>query len=435
MPYRATAAVWSLCALAALLYALAFYPGLISFDSAYQWWQARSGEVSNINGIGIVALWRLALPFDAGPAPLLLFNLALFWGAVAWIALSVPASLCARLALALLLAAAPASWLLAQIWSDTALLALLLFAVAATLAWRTTGKRRYFAIAIFCLGLGLAQRHNALAAVLPLLWFACGVDRATGAARWRRIGGGLLLGAALLGAVQLAGRAWIRVHYPVLPALTLWDLSRISVHEGRVLLPDYAIAPGKTVADLAPATVSWSNTPLFDSPRAGVRYPFQPWPEADLRRLQRDWLATIAAHPGAYLAHRGALLADLFGTRAAALPRELTYVPGPVQYRDNPPVTANDTALRRAWLGAFEALRATPAFAAWPYLLTGLLAALHTWRRRDAHSAAALWLCASAWAYALPYAVIAPAAEFRYLLWSCIASLVAVWLRFATRGT
>lgn len=104
---------------------------------------------------------------------------------------------------------------------------------------------------------------------------------------------------------------------------------------------------------------------------------------------------------------------------------------GPEQYRDNPPTATNDSALQRRWLDLIERLRASLAFAAWPYLLAGLAAALHAWRRRDRASAPALWLVASAWCYALPYAVIAPAAEFRYLLWSCIASLIAAWLRFA----
>ncbi|WP_257387092.1 hypothetical protein, partial [Tahibacter caeni] len=338
----------------------------------------------------------------------------------------------ARLALPLLLAVAPASWLLAQIWSDVALLALLVFAVAAILRHRRSGGRAWFIVALAALALGLAQRHNAVFAVLPLLGWLCGVER--GDARSRRIGLTVALAVALLLVVQLATGALTRQWFPVLPSLTLWDMSGMSVRERRVLLPDYAIAPQSTVEDLASAYVAWSNTPLFASPRAGVRYPFQPWPEADQRRLRRDWLAAIAQHPRAYLAHRGELLAGLFGTRARSLPGELTYVPGPVQYRDNPVVEVPDGPLRRFALAAFERLRATPAFAAWPYLLAGLAAAAHCLRRRGARRAPVLWLVASAWAYALPYAVLAPAAEFRYLLWSCIASLLAAWFAFATRG-
>ncbi|WP_313920290.1 hypothetical protein [Tahibacter sp.] len=427
MRSRAVAAsVWLLCAAAASVYALAFYPGWLSFDSSYQWWQARSGEISNINGIGIVLLWRVTLLLQDGPAPMLLLQLMLFWTGVAWIALALPARPVFRLSLIAVLALAPASWLLAQIWSDTALLALLVLATGAILRYRATGSRVFVAMAVFALALAMSQRHNAMFAVVPLLLWLCGAD---GAMRWRRIAIAASLTAVLLVGVQLTTRLLTRQWFPVLPSLTLWDLSGMSVHENRMLLPDYAVAPQSSVADLASAYVPWSNTPLFASPRAGVRYPFQPWPEEEQRRLTHDWLTTVARHPSAYLAHRGALLADLFGTRARELPAELTFVPGPVQYRDNPVVAMHDSAPRRLARHALDRLRDTVAFAAWPYLLIGAVAALHALRRRDSRSAPALWLCASAWAYALPYAVLAPAAEFRYLLWSCIASLIAAWIR------
>lgn len=424
--------VWLLCAALATLFAAAFYPGLISFDSAYQWWQARSGEVSTINGVGIVLWWRAGRLLQDGPAPLLIANLALFWCGVAWIAQATTTSLPRRLLLPLLLAATPASWLLAQIWSDLVLLALLVFATGALLRRRAGGSRAYVAAAGITLFLALTQRHNAVFAVAPLLLFAAGIDHATGRSqRLRRMAAAAAALALLLGAETLLARNQVRVHYPVLPSLTLWDLAGMSVHEQQMLLPAYAVKPEATVDDLASAYVPWSNTPLFASPRAGVRYPFQPWPAQDLAQLQRDWMAAIATHPGAYIAHRSELLAGLFGTRARELPAELTYVRGPEQYRDNPPTARNDSALQRVWLDLIERLRASLAFAAWPYLLAGLAAALHAGWRRDGTRAAALWLVASAWCYALPYAVIAPAAEFRYLLWSCIASLIAVWLRVA----
>lgn len=434
MPSRpVAAAVVSITAAAVLVFAAAFHPGWLSFDSSYQWWQARSGEISTINGVGIVLLWRVARLFHEGPAPLFWLQLLLFWSGIAGIALSVRTTTAARIALPLLLAAAPASLLLAQIWSDVALLALLVFASAAILRYRSHGGRAHGMLALVALLLAASQRHNAVFAVLPLLLWLCAADAAaTAAARWRRIAAASAIMLVMLGSVQLTARLLTRHHFPVLPSLTLWDLSGMSVHEQRVLLPDYVVAPATTVDDLAAAYVSWSNTPLFANPRAGVRYPFQPWPAADERRLRNDWLATIARHPGAYLAHRSALLADLFGTRERTLPAELTYVPGPVPYRDNPAVVVADGTLRRVALSAFDQLRASPAFAAWPYLLVGLVAVATSRRLRDDDRRRAVrWLSLSAWAYALPYAVLAPAAEFRYLLWSVIASLIAAWLRFA----
>lgn len=421
------------CAFFAIVYATAFFPGYVSFDSAYQWWQARSGEISTINGVGIVLLWQAGGLLQDGPAPLLLFNLILFWTGAAWIAQAAGTTHARRLLLPLLLGLAPASWLLAHIWSDISLLALLLFATGALLQQRERPGYGFALLAGLACALALTQRHNAVFAVAPLLALLARADQATGAARRRRLGAAALAGLLLFGGVQLLAAQLTRVHYPVLPSLTLWDLAGMSVREQQILLPDYVIDARASLDDLASAYVPWSNTPLFASPRAGVRYPFQSWPEADLRRLEHDWLLRLAQHPRAYLAHRGELLADLFGTRPRQLPMELTYVAGPVPYKDNPPIAVPDTSLRRLALAGFDALRATAAFAAWPYLLFGLCGTWRAWRRRDALGAPALWLCASAWAYALPYAVLAPAAEFRYLAWSCAISVVLGWLGFFAR--
>ncbi|HZW50319.1 MAG TPA: hypothetical protein VFF05_00530, partial [Rudaea sp.] len=74
---------WLVPAIAALaaaaFYAAIFYPGTIGFDSAYQWWQARGGETSNVHGIGMIWFWRLSDAASQGPAFLFMLQLALFW--------------------------------------------------------------------------------------------------------------------------------------------------------------------------------------------------------------------------------------------------------------------------------------------------------------------------------------------------------------------
>jgi hypothetical protein len=46
-------------------------------------------------------------------------------------------------------------------------------------------------------------------------------------------------------------------------------------------------------------------------------------------------------------------------------------------------------------------------------------------RRNDVAASIAAIALLSAWLYALPLCVLAPAAELRYLGWPCVASLVA----------
>jgi len=94
---RGGAALPLLAASAAFCFSLALYfPGFMSFDSAYQYWQARSGHFSNLSPVAMTALWRAV---DAGwpsPAALLTLHLAAFWLGVAcyvgaWLAYALAA--------------------------------------------------------------------------------------------------------------------------------------------------------------------------------------------------------------------------------------------------------------------------------------------------------------------------------------------------------
>jgi hypothetical protein len=167
--------------------------------------------------------------------------------------------------------------------------------------------------------------------------------------------------------------------------------------------------------------------------RNGIRDPITPgWTPAEVTELRRAWLGACLAHPREYLAHRLEITAAVFGTHPRDWPDALKFVAAPVQVRDNPPVSQNTTALHGWIIRTAERLRDTPVFAAWPYLVVGLVAAPVAWRRRDRLTAhVALILIASAALYALPLVFLAPSAELRYLLWPCVASLVAGVIAFA----
>jgi hypothetical protein len=187
------------------------------------------------------------------------------------------------------------------------------------------------------------------------------------------------------------------------------------------------------VADLKQAYQVWSLGAVLTRTRNGIRDPITPgWTPAQLAELRHAWLGACLAHPRDYVAHRLELTAALFGTHPSDWPQSLKFVPTQVQVRDNPPVSANTTALHGWIFRTAERFRDTLVFAAWPYLLVGLVAAPFAWRRRDRLAARiALVLIASGALYAVPLTVLAPSAELRYTLWPCLASLVAAVLAFA----
>ena len=61
----------------------AFWPGQMSFDSAYAWWQARGGETTNIAPPMLIFVWRACDALLEGPGLVFALHLALFWSGLA----------------------------------------------------------------------------------------------------------------------------------------------------------------------------------------------------------------------------------------------------------------------------------------------------------------------------------------------------------------
>ena len=56
-----------LLALSGLVFDMAaYYPGQMTFDSAYVWWQARGGESTNLQSPMLVQVWRIGDALLAG---------------------------------------------------------------------------------------------------------------------------------------------------------------------------------------------------------------------------------------------------------------------------------------------------------------------------------------------------------------------------------
>lgn len=405
----------------------AFWPGQMSFDSAYAWWQARGGESSTLVPPAFVLAWRVCRTLVDGPGGLFALQLVLFWSGLALLARAARSGLVATASLFALAGLAPVVLVLrGHVWTDVALFGALTFATGALAAAEAGARRAWLVPAVLALAWAGLLRHNALPAIVPLLAWTAALAMGPRGTLPRRIA----LAVALFALVVAGGRALdatAQRRMPVWPSLAQFDLAAISVASGRLYLPPFMHGPALDHADLAQAFRPWSNTPMLRGTRAGLRDPFEPpFDTAQLDALRDAWLDAIRREPRAWLAHRWRLTRALFGTHARDWPRALVYVDAEVAYRDNPPVAANDGALHRRVMDIAQRLVATPWLAAWPCLALGLAAAPFAWRRRATTSGrAALFLLASAWLYALPFTVFAPAAELRYLGWPCVASLLA----------
>ena len=410
----------------------AFWPGQMSHDSALAWWQARGGAGSDIVPPLFVAVWRACDAVLPGPGLLFALHSALFWSGLALLARGLRLRPAATLALLLVTGLAPVTLVLrAHAWTDVGLFSALACATGLLACVRAGARRGWLlpAFALLCYAGGM--RHNALPALLPLLaWLAW----LAGRGRWpapRIALLAVLLGAGVLGVVRLAALG-VEKHVPLWPSLAQWDLAALSVSSGTLRLPAFMVGPGLDVPELARAFRPWANTPMLTGTRHGMRAPFDAFSADELAQLRAAWIGAIRGDPGGWLAHRWRLSRALFGTHRRAWPAELIYVDAMVPYGDNPPLAPNRSALHRAVMRVADAWRATALLAAWPCLAAGLLLAPRAWRRRrQPAGCTALLLLASAWLYALPLALLAPAAELRYLGWPCVASLVAFVIALA----
>ena len=412
----------------------AYWPGQMSFDSAYTWWQARGGTTTDIVPPMFVLAWRFCDLFVDGPGLLFALHLLLFWVGLGLLARALRCGPRATVALMLLVAFAPIPWLLrGHVWTDVGLFSALTCAIGALASAEVGHQRRWLSLAAVAMFYAAMLRHNALPAMLPLLtWFVWlllrdthgGVKPALSDVALKTF----LLVVTVLATAHLIDRSVDR-HVPLWPSLAQWDLAAISVATDTMLLPDFMIGPGLDIADLAQAFRDWSNTPMLVNTRHGMRDPFSDAYSSDeLSRLRHAWLDAISTHPRTWLAHRWRLTRALFGTHALDWPHELIYVDDEVRYRDNPPIARNAGVLHSTLLRVAAALQATPVLGAWPTLAIGLIALPLAWRRRrrSVGASIALILLASAWLYALPLTLFAPSAELRYLGWPCVASLLAL---------
>jgi hypothetical protein len=407
----------------------AYWPGQMSFDSAYAWWQARGGETISTTPPLIVLVWRWSDALLPGPGPLFLLHLLLFWSGLALLVRAPHAGPGRALAWIAFVAFAPVPWLLrGHVWTDVGLFSALLFAAGALACAQATQRRRWLAAALPALFYATAIRFNAAPAVVPFAlwaaWLACGGTREP-----RPRGARVALSATALWLALIAGATFAGVQVQrrvaLWPVAAIWDLAALSVASGQMLLPDFAVGPGLDVGEVAAASRPWSITPLLRGTRHGIRDPFGDWSPGELAALRAAWFAAIRDHPQAWLAVVGRRSVALLGTHDPAWPRELLYVDDEVRFRDNPPVARNRSALHRALMRGAAALAATPLLAGWPCLLLGLAAAPAAWRRwREDAAPFACVLLASAWLYLLPLLVLVPA-ELRYLGWPCAASLTA----------
>jgi hypothetical protein len=417
---------WLLALLLLATSAATFWPGVLSWDSAYQWYQVRTGEWTSVHPALMTALWSLTDRLLPGPGGYFLLQLSAWWLGLAALATGLfertRAQLACLLGLGLFL---PVLALLPHLWKDIGLLAGLVWTIALLVRELRRPHRGLLLAAFATLVLACGFRHNAVPLALPLLWYLAG--------RWRP---GLRRGPRLLATLALALVLALLAQLPnhmagverraVWPVTATWDLAAVSIATDTQLLPAEIVDPDLRVADLRRDFVPWVAVPIYASGKIRDSVGPVAMTDAQLRALRTAWLAMVRQHPMDYLQHRARLAGYLFGFDPAG---RMVFDYRIVALADNPVLSPASSPLRRSFEAVVAALAGTPLFAFWLHALV-LVALAASLPGRPVHPLLPVLLLSAA-LLVLPLLIAAPGADFRFLAWPVFVGALGVALAVA----
>lgn len=421
-----------LALLLALAGSLAYWPGLVTWDSLRQYDQALSGAFDDWHPPIMEWLWRQMLPLAHGPAPMLLLQLGLYACGFVMIVRVIlgdrrigPALAVACCALQPIIIA-----LMATIIKDSLMTGALLCAVGLVAGAERGGPSRAGAMcrgaALFLCFFAATLRFNGFLAILPLALWALPYSLRSG---WRRalVSASLLI-PLLLAAMPVANALIGAEKSDVQLSLVIFDLAGMTEHSGENLFPPLGIADPVAVNHRCYTPVKWDSYSWWVEDLCPINFDL-------VRRYFHDhqvspvrfWLSAIAHHPLAYLRHRAAhwninsrfLVAD--------------EVERPVQV-EAPPNDWHFAVTQNAGVKIVDraALASAGTPLGWPWFWMVAMAVLLWSRRRRPYDLVTI-LAASALLYGLGYALFSVASELRYYLWTICAGSIAMTLAIADR--
>lgn len=404
-----------------------FFPGFMSWDSAYQWWQVRHGVFDPAHPVIMVMIWRFTEMILPGPGGYFIFQSCLYWLSLTLFVSALNLKPWLKSLIILCLGFWPPLWGLSlHLWKDIGAISFFCLA-AAFLAFDYRNANRFWRLlALFCIVLACAYRHNALSAGAIFLLYlvyrevSLRAQKPLSRKKWIALGSFLLVAGVQLLLMLPNHLLKLKVE-PLWPLQAQWDIAAVSVRENQLLFPPGWASPKLTMEILKRDFDPSVNVPVFKSSLVYLN-PYYPMSEQDFSVLKKSWLRLPVDHPKAYLQHRWYVTKNLFGWQDLSHPNYV-FAPGIVSYKDNPNIAAQPTALTDSVQARLLSIIETPLFFGWCYLLLASVGFFWAWAKRNS---LALMLSASALCYVLPLVILAPSCDFRYLAWLLQGSLLAM---------
>ncbi|MEG3145972.1 hypothetical protein U1839_15030 [Sphingomonas sp. RT2P30] len=407
--------------LAALLQAAAFWPGIMTWDAVRQYGEALTGHYDDWHPPAMDWLWRQLLVIHAGPAPMLVLQMGLYWAGFAGLAGWALRARRRGLAIGLTLAALmPIPLALMGAVLKDCLMAGGLMAVVALLAWLPQrGGRALRAAAIVLLVGAATLRFNALPACLPLMiavlppgWWST---------RWRFAAATLVCAVILASALPVANRLLRAEPSGVGLSLVIFDLAGITYHSGVDVFPDIDVQDRVAVNAKCYTAVQWDHYAWWSPEACPIQFldvgdAFDDAKESPYRH----WFGAVVAHPFAYAAHRLAhfnLNMRFLTHKEVEQAAQIESAPNDWGYH----IVHNPLLDALYWLALWTGRTPLGWPICWMALALGTLIVAPALPTRRIIVPVAL----SALLYGLGYLPASVASELRYNLWTMLAALVA----------
>lgn len=422
-------------AIAVLLMAAGFalsvwllFPGFTTHDALAVYDQAHAGRLGDWQPplMGLVWVWLEPL-FGYGPQALFLPVAALYWlgWLTAFMALRRTGARSSRLVLVIPFLP-PTFAILGVLWRDVmfAVLWLMAIGLAALVADRSRPWRILATVAaLACVLVGYWIRPNALFAAVPVLAYVLWPRGWS----WRRI-----VVAAVPALALLAASTHV-INYQILDAhddfpthsIFVFDLAGITHFSGTNVFP---------VDDWTPEEVETIKSTCYQPSYWDAMW----WPQCTfaMGRINRDippgtklfgsprlrdaWVAALAEHPLAYARHRLAFFwALMTGRNMVVFDQRKSG-----QWRF---LVARSTAYYRFETTVLWLHERTPLFRGLTWLILAVLVGIAGVKASDGRAKAAiLALSSSGIVYTLTYTLFGVAAEYRYVYWTAMSSLLGL---------
>jgi hypothetical protein len=410
---RASITIGAAAAVFAALAVGLFWPGYVAYDSVAQYRQALTGRYDDWHPPAMALLWSLF--GDAGPAPMLILQMALYWAGFGALAMALRRTGRRGAALAVIAIALwpPLLGWQAVVLKDTQMLAALLGATGVAGWWRLRDRPvppLGWAIVVLLFAYAMLVRANAVFAAVPLAVMLSPLRRWT--VRIPMALAGILMVIALSGAVN--HRLFGATPSGVERTQAIYDLTGIGVRtrDPRVGLSSDALAAIAAKHCLRPFFWDPLGEPARCEPETA------PLRTGSAGALYLRLASAIMHHPVAYAQHR---LAHWNATGRWWVPLRWIGADPPGGSEPNDYRFGEPGAAARTWQGIAAVLVETPL--CWPILwvvmaIGGLAAA----RGEAAAVRLARALFVSALTLEASFAAISIASDLRYHLWSMTAA-------------